>query len=321
MTVSRRLIEHMADGRFVSGEAMAARLGVTRAAVNQHIARLREQGVSIHSVRGRGYRLARPIELLDADEIVSRLDGPAASRIRAVDVQDQVDSTNRRVRELFSSGRPVDACVAEHQSAGRGRRGRRWLAAPYSGLLLSLSHELPGGPGASSGLSLAAGVAAARAVAQCGCEDVRLKWPNDLILAGAKFGGILVEIAGELGERCHCVVGVGLNVYSPPSLPDTDMRAVTCMVEHARGPVSRNQLAARLISVLVEVLDDFNRGGFAPLREEWEALHAYRDRSVRVVLDDDIIEGIARTVEDDGALLIEERSGRMRRVTTGDVMA
>jgi BirA family biotin operon repressor/biotin-[acetyl-CoA-carboxylase] ligase len=164
-------------------------------------------------------------------------------------------------------------------------------------------------------------VAAARAVAACGCADVRLKWPNDLLLAGAKFGGILVEITGELGERCHCVVGVGLNVNSPPVLSGGDPREVTCMADHATAHVQRNELAARLLSSLVEVLDGFNRAGFVPFRDEWEALHAYRDQPVRVLRGDDVFEGVARSVDDDGALCIEETSGRMRRITTGEVMA
>lgn len=321
MSMLRRVIGQLAHGGFVSGEDMATCLGVSRAAVNQYIARLREQGVSVHSVRGRGYRLPCAIELLDADDILNHLEGPATARIRAVDVQEETDSTNRRLRELISAEQPVDACLAEHQTAGRGRRGRNWLAAPYTGILLSLSHQLPGGPAASSGLSLAAGVAVARAVVPCGGVDVRLKWPNDLILAGAKFGGILVEIAGELGEQCHCVIGVGLNVYAAPKLPDSESRAVTCLQDHASLPVSRNQLAGRLLSCLVEVLEEFNRSGFGPFRAEWEALHAYRDQLVTVVLGNDIIKGVARSVGDDGALWIEEPTGRMRQITTGDVMA
>ncbi len=316
--VSRRLVQCLADGGFVSGQAVADALGVTRAAVNQHVARLKDNGLEIHSVRGRGYRLARPLELLDVERIRLGLASRTTHCVKAIEIVDTVDSTNRHMKASHAAGRPLDACLAEFQSAGRGRRGRHWLAAPYASILLSFSHELPGGPSASAGLSLAAGLAAARAVADCGCADVALKWPNDLMLGGAKFGGILVEIAGELGERCLCVVGVGLNVEMPARLAAQCARPVTSMAEHATSRVSRNALAAALISHLVDVLARFNEAGFEPLREAWIARHVHQDKGVHVQVGQTVVSGIARGVDADGALLVETPGG-LKRITTGEV--
>lgn len=321
MTIPGRIVKFLADGGFVSGEAMAERLGVSRAAVSQQVARLRGLGVEIHSVRGRGYRLARAIEPLEAAVIREKLDGAAILRIRDLEVCEQLDSTNRYLAEALAAGRRLDVCFAEFQSAGRGRRGRRWLGAPYGSVLMSLAHALPGGPAASAGLSLAAGIAAARAVEQLGCRGVALKWPNDLLLGGEKFGGILVEIAGELGESCTCIVGIGINVELPDSLAaDCDWPA-TSLLRHVPGRVSRNTLAAALTSRLVEVLEIFNRQGFAPLRDEWDLRHAHRARNVRVAVGSEVVEGRAAGVAENGALLVERPSGELLRITTGEVMA
>lgn len=321
MTLARKVVESLSGGGFVSGEAMARDLRVTRAAISQVIAKLRSRGLEVHSVRGRGYRLVRPLEPLIPASVRAELSPYAARRVGEIEVVEQVDSTNRRLHQQLAAGRRVDVCLAEYQSAGRGRRGRFWLAAPYSSILMSLAHRLPGGPSASSGLSLAAGVAVARALEDCGCPGVGLKWPNDLLIGPAKLGGILVEIAGELGESCTCIVGVGLNVHLPPPLRSNCGRPATAIADHTRRPFSRNRGAAALISRLVETLDGFNRHGFAPYREEWEARHAQRGILVRVAAGDEVVSGTALGVSEDGALMVAQSDGAIRRVTTGEVMS
>jgi BirA family transcriptional regulator, biotin operon repressor / biotin---[acetyl-CoA-carboxylase] ligase len=320
MSLSRQLIDYLAPGHFVSGEDMAAALGVSRAAVNQSVARLRALGLVIHGVRGKGYRLAHPLEPLDADEIRRDLAAPASAAMRVVEVFERVGSTNQQLREALQSGRRFDACFAEYQNEGRGRRGRSWLAAPYGSILMSIAHPLPGGPGTSSGLSLAAGVAVAQALEQIGCRGVGLKWPNDLMMSEAKIGGILVEIAGELGERCTSIIGVGINVDLPATLQDKCQQPTTSVVEHA-GPISRNRLASLLISQLVEVLETFNHSGFGALRQQWENRHVHRGRRVRVALGDRVLEGRVIGTAEDGALFLEDDAGGLRKITTGEVMA
>jgi BirA family biotin operon repressor/biotin-[acetyl-CoA-carboxylase] ligase len=321
LSIDRRLIGFLAPGRFVSGQQMAERLGISRAAVNQHVSRLREQGVDIHSVRGRGYRLVRPLEPLDAAAILKNLSPQAARRLPVIEVYDEVDSTNRQLRDTLVAGRDADACLAEYQSAGRGRLGRRWLAAPFGSILLSVAHVLPAGPAASAGLSLAVGVAVARGLERCGCPDVALKWPNDLLLGGAKCGGILVEIAGELTAGCLCIVGVGVNVVMTEKLAAQCDRPATCVADHVAESPSRNRLAAALFSSIVEVLDMFNHSGFAPFRREWGLRDAYRGHRVKVKLGDRVVEGIARGVGEDGALHLQDERGQINRITTGEVMA
>lgn len=321
MTIDRRLVTFLAGGRFVSGQEMARRLGITRAAVNQHIERLRRLGVPVHSVRGRGYRLARPLEPLDAATIRAGLSDLAATRLVEIEVRDEVTSTNDLLREALAAGRRLDACFAEYQAAGRGRMGRQWLAAPFGSILFSMVHDLPAGPASSAGLSLAVGVAAARAVEACGCPAVALKWPNDLLIDGAKCGGILVEIAGEVNERCPCVIGVGINLVMPETLASQCAGAVTAVGDHVRGPVSRNALASSLASELVQMLEGFNRSGFAAARDEWQARDACNGRVVRVTRGARVLEGIARGVAEDGALQLQVAGCGVVRVTTGEVAA
>ncbi|GJL83441.1 MAG: bifunctional ligase/repressor BirA [marine bacterium B5-7] len=321
MTVSRVILDRLAEGRFVSGQKLADELNISRAAIQQHVATLKHRGLDIQSVHGRGYRLARPIEPLSESVIRQQFNEGSVKRIKVLDVLDQVDSTNQYLRSELDSGRNIDACFAEYQLAGRGRRGRTWLAAPYGSILFSLRYELSGGPAASSGLSLAAGVAAARALEKAGVDGVELKWPNDLMLGGDKLGGVLIELSGELGEQCTCIIGVGLNLYLPERLAKACGQKVTSLDQHNEGTLQRNNLAALLVNSLVDILAEFDVGGFTPFRDEWQRRDLYRNCEVCISHGEKTLKGVARGVADDGALLVESDGSRIHRITTGEVMA
>ncbi len=318
MNTARLILARLAPGRFVSGELLAGELGVSRAAVSQHVGRLRAEGIEIFSVRGKGYRLASPVQPLAAEAIARMASGPRPLRVEVVE---RTDSTNRLMAERLAAGSAPDAIFAEYQDQGRGRRGRSWVAAPYGSVLMSLAHRLPGGAAASAGLSLAAGLAVARTLRVAGVENCGLKWPNDIMVDGAKLGGILVEISGELGEGCNCVVGVGVNVRLPEVLEAACGRACTDVQRHVDVHVDRARLAAHLLASLVATLHDFNAGGFAPMRAEWESLHAYAGRRVRVSRPGADLEGEALGVDADGALRLRDGNDRVHRVTTGEVEA
>jgi len=205
--------------------------------------------------------------------------------------------------------------IAEEQTAGRGRRGRTWFASPGDSLTFSLLWRFAPGT-APAGLSLAVGVAVARALSRVGAGGTALKWPNDILKGGRKLGGILVELVP--GAPHAAVIGIGINLHLPAAMPE-DVRAASAAVCAAGDAVDANDLYAVLLGELLATLEAFAAGGFAAIRPQWLAHHAFQD--ARVSLSSDFgppREGICRGVDTDGALLLEV-DGRVERILSGEV--
>ena len=310
----------LADGQFHSGQQLAQATGVTRSAVWKQIRRLAGLGLEVEGVTGRGYRLAAPLELLDAADISGRLD-PGAREV-PVDVETlfEVDSTSRYLLDAL----PADsihgrAVLAEYQSAGRGRRGNRWLAAPASGLCLSLGWHYDSAPASLTCLSLAAGVAVAGALRREGCPGVQLKWPNDVLVDGAKLAGILIESHAQGAGPCDVVVGVGVNVRLPEQLERTLDRRVTDL-ERVLAPAapSRNNLAARLINALVAMLKQYGSDGFASFLEAWRELDYAAGREAVLLLAGQQIAGRVVGIDENG-LLVMAMGEELRKFSSGEL--
>ncbi len=313
-----RALRLLADGHFHSGAVLSRRLDRSRAALSEALKGAGTLGVEVFSVPGRGYRLARPLEFLDAHAIVAAL-GPAAARVRLVLV-DEVDSTSTRLAELAQSGAPSGTCVvAEWQRAGRGRRGRGWEAGLGASLTFSLLWRFEQGPAGLAGLSLAVAVAVARALERSGVRGVGVKWPNDLVHDWKKLGGILVETAGEMLGPSNAVVGVGINYRLGEALARRIDQPATDLASLGEPPPSRNALLAALLAELAAALERFGREGFAAFRDDWKARHAYDGRTVSVLEG----AGPARTarildVADDGALVVDF-AGQASRLTSAEI--
>lgn len=311
----------MADGAFHSGPALGAALGITRVAVWKHIDALRTLGVAVDAVRGRGYRLTTPLELLDETRIRAALDPRAAAMVRGIRVEPWVDSTNVQALAGARSQAPsASVWLAEAQHAGRGRRGRSWCSPFGHNIYLSLLWRFEAGPAAAAGLSLAAGLAVVQALSASGVEELGLKWPNDLLWRERyKLGGILVELVGEMSGPCHAVVGVGINRLLPPESasdidqPHTDLHSIG-----AGGLVSRNALAGRIISALVLILQEFQEHGWARFLPEWRRWDRVAGRRVQLRLPDGTIEGVAEGVDEHGALVLRGAQG-LQRFACGEV--
>jgi BirA family biotin operon repressor/biotin-[acetyl-CoA-carboxylase] ligase len=299
LMLARELALLLADGQAHSGAALAMHFGVTRAAVWKHIEELRVAGLSIDAAAGQGYRLTRPLELLDANRVSAALPIVLRERVR-VAVSWEIESTNTAMLRAASAGES-DLCVlmAERQTAGRGRRGRTWQS-PLGNVYFSLLKRFDGGMGGLSGLSLAAGVALAQALADVGATEVGLKWPNDVLVDGAKLAGILVELGGEFLGPCHAVIGIGVNLVRPGDID----QPVADLVTHCAVLPSRNEFAARLIQRLVETLERFSTGGFASVRDQYATLDLLRNRPLRVADAHGTREGIGAGVDERGALRV-----------------
>lgn len=261
----------------------------------------------------------RGVELLDKQTILADMPAAARRALSSLTVLSQVDSTNRF---LLQAGAPrateVHACVAEAQTAGRGRRGRAWVSPFGANLYLSLMRAFAAAPESLPGLSLATGVAVARALESLGVPGITLKWPNDVLLEGRKLGGILLETSGAGREDAVCVVtGIGLNVDMPGDAGAGIDQPWTDLASCGANP-GRNRLVA---CVLVEVLaaqPAYVEAGFGAFRKDWERLDALRDREVEVETGSSRRCGIARGVDSNGALLLEV-DGRRERVLSADV--
>lgn len=315
-----QLLTELVRGEAVSGSVLAGRLGISRAAVWKQIERLRELGLDIGAQAGSGYRLAAPIELLDAVKIRAALPPAERPRWAGLTVHWQLDSTSSELqRRAVDDPRDRLACLAELQSAGRGRRGRAWRMPLGGGLALSLLKRFDDGMAALGGLSLVAGIAAVQAMADCGVAGVGLKWPNDLLARGRKLGGILVELGGDATGPCHAIVGIGLNLrLDARAQAAIDQPAIDLATLTDGAPPSRNYLAARLLACFGAAFERFAHSGFGAFAEDYAHLDLLRDRAVRVLRAGTAEDGIATGVDARGALRVMFADGE-RRVDGGEV--
>jgi BirA family biotin operon repressor/biotin-[acetyl-CoA-carboxylase] ligase len=316
------LLVLLADGRLHSGEQLAGRLGVSRAAVWKGIERLRRKGIEIEAMPRRGYRLPEPVELLNADTIRRGVRPRALERLAELELLFDVDSTNSRL--LAAAAPPygrAHVVLSELQHAGRGRRGRRWLA-PFGGsLALSLSWSFVDASRANPALSLCVGVAVARALERAAATGIRLKWPNDIWFGERKIGGVLLELRAEASGPAHVVIGVGINVALAPgaraAIEATGAQSAA-VADACVAPPSRNFIAGALIDELLSMLVTFERDGFAAFHEAWDSLDGLKDRSAKVLLADQQLCGIARGVTAAGALRLE-CAGGIQEFVSGEV--
>ncbi|MEH6627486.1 MAG: bifunctional biotin--[acetyl-CoA-carboxylase] ligase/biotin operon repressor BirA [Motiliproteus sp.] len=310
----KALLEVLADGEFHSGEELGACLGVSRTAVWKQLKKLKELGLDHYSVKGRGYRIPGGLDLLDEEKLSSYLQAEVAANLQAVDLQLSIESTNLMAMQGLQEGKGKGYLyLAEHQTAGKGRRGRGWVSPFSRNLYFSLTWTFSQGAAALEGLSLVVGLAIARGLADAGVAGVGLKWPNDLLYEGKKLAGILLEMTGDASGFCQVVIGVGVNV----SMPDADGRLIDqpwtdldrCLEGSVAPRMGRNQLLAAILNRLVPVMEMFSEQGFSPFRQQWMELDAFANQTVALQTHSLEIQGVARGVDGAGALLLETEEG------------
>lgn len=313
------LVRHLLDGRWHSGAALVRELGITPALLRTRIRTLRSWGLEIQAARGAGYRLAQTLELFDEARIREHL---ALADPVAIHIFPALESTNE-----YLMSRPLDGgshvCLAEFQRAGRGRRGRAWVSPFGANVCLSVGWSCERVPPDLAALGLALGLVSTQFLHGLGAEAVLVKWPNDLVVDGRKLAGILVEQRRESRGRIQIVAGIGLNLSltaeqaSQIGQPWTSLAQV--LPDSANRPPSRNRIAAGLIDAILRARNTFHRQRFAPFRALWPRHDATRDRRVNVYMAGGTLEGIARGVDVDGALLLDTGQEELRRIVAGEV--
>lgn len=304
MSHTHALLRLLADGRFHSGVALGDALGVTRATVWNDLQTLKNIGIDAYAVPGKGYRLPAPLELLAADEITDALPPAARAALKRLDVHLELPSTNAYLLGHAQRGAAGGwACLAERQTAGRGRRGRTWVSPLGGNIYLSVLWRFNSGAAVIGGLSLALGVAVAEALHAAAVPGVGLKWPNDVVWQGRKLAGVLVEMGGESAGPCYVVAGIGVNVAMAADAARAIDQPWVDMVSITGVAPARNALAALLLQHVLLTLQAFEREGLASFLPRWRARDAYAGKEAMLHLPQQTLRGRVDGIDAQGALL------------------
>lgn len=318
----KQILTLLADGEFHSGTELAEALGVSRSAICKQLNGLSVLGLHHSAISGKGYRLDKPLELLDHSKIVSVLSEQNKALISVLEVHDSLNSTNTFLVEHSQRNAPSGyVCFAEHQTAGKGRRGRQWVSPYGSNLYLSLLWRFQqGGMAVTAGLSLAIGVAVIRALQASGFNEVGLKWPNDIYYQGKKLAGILIEVSGEADGPCSAVIGLGLNLF----LPEVEAQAITqdwTDLSKVSGEkvLRRNELAGTVLNQILTIIHNFETVGIQAYLEEWRSYDCLKGQSAILFIGQQQIQGTVEGIDDNGLLLIKKIDGSTQAYASGEV--
>ncbi len=305
------------DG-YVSGQELCERFGVTRAAIWKGIRQLKEEGYEIEAVPNRGYRLLACPDTVSGEELASRMHTAWAGQ--NLIYLEQVDSTNNYVKRLAEDGAPHGTlAVADFQTGGKGRRGRTWVTAPGTTIAMSILVRPQIRPEKVSMLTLVTGMAAARAVQEVTGLDIKIKWPNDLVLNGKKLSGTLTELSTDLDGVHYVVIGTGINANIRAFPEEISAIATSLQMELGR-PVDRGAIICACMEIFEKYYERFmETQDMSLLLEEYEKLLANKDREVRVLEPGNEHNGIARGIDANGQLLVERADGQIEKVYAGEV--
>ncbi|NOI15152.1 bifunctional biotin--[acetyl-CoA-carboxylase] ligase/biotin operon repressor BirA [Vibrio hepatarius] len=301
-TIKLAILKALSTGDFISGEELGEQLGVSRAAISKHIKGIQDWGIDIFRVQGKGYQLSQPLQLLDESILKTSLNTP-------VELIPIIDSTNQYLLERVDELESGSVCIAEYQAKGRGRRGREWVSPFGSNLYMSMFWRLDAGMAAAMGLSLVVGVAIVEALEKLGLNGVKLKWPNDLYYQDRKLAGILVEMSGQAGGAANLVIGMGMNLMMSDQTEGITQPWASLAEVADKEHIDRNQLAITMINTLHSALSDYEIYGMSGFVERWNRLDNFLDRPIKLIMGPREITGIAKGINEQGAVLLETGNG------------
>jgi BirA family biotin operon repressor/biotin-[acetyl-CoA-carboxylase] ligase len=318
----KKILNLLVDGEFHSGTELAKALGVSRSAICKQLKGLSELGLQHSAVSGKGYRLDKPLELLAHSKINAILSEQNKALISTLEIHDTLKSTNSYLVECSHNNAPSGfVCFAEHQTAGKGRRGRQWVSPYGSNIYVSILWRFQqGGIAGTAGLSLAMGIAVIRALKQQNINDVGLKWPNDIYSQGKKLGGILIEVSGEADGPSAAVIGLGLNLFLPESQAQSITQAWTDLTKIiGENPLIRNKLAGTVLDHILSVTNEFETAGIQPYLDEWRSYDCLKGQLATLFIGQQQVEGIVEGIDDNGLLLIKRPDGSIQAFASGEV--
>ncbi|MEW6109650.1 MAG: biotin--[acetyl-CoA-carboxylase] ligase [Nitrospirota bacterium] len=306
------------ENDFVSGAKISSKFGITRAAVWKKIETLRKRGFSIAAVPSKGYKLIESPDLSE-EEIMMYVKGDFWKRIHLYKSLDSTNdiATSFAMKNMTDSGIVI---IADSQNRGRGRLGRKWSSPPGVNIYMSIILKPEIEPRDATLITVLAAVACAGALRKiCGLE-VMLKWPNDMMVADKKIAGILTEVRSEPDRIKTAIIGVGINVNIELKDFPEDIRCTATSVRQETGEYySRSRIIIEILKEFENWYKIFIEKGRRPILEKWKQLSSTIGRNVRVTTAKEIISGIAEDIDDEGMLIIKLRSGRLRKISAGDI--
>lgn len=317
----KQLIRYLADGKFHSGGDIGHALGISRSAIWKHTKSFADLGLHLESVTGKGYRLQQPLDFLDYHTLTKQLIPATANTLKSIDLFDTLDSTNDYLlSRVYETSKMPRVCLSEHQSAGKGRRGRRWFAPYAQNIYCSTLWPFMHGDTDLHGLSLAIGVAVCQTLEQLGVtKGLGIKWPNDVMLQDQKLAGILCEIRGEVNTRYMVVIGIGINVHMLTDPDGAISQPFASILKNTQIHLNRNLLAATLLNQLTATLKQFQQTGLSPFLADFKKRDALYNKPLRFLRGDNIIEGTGDGINTQGLLRIKQADDQIIQVNSGEV--
>ncbi|MCW2257218.1 BirA family biotin operon repressor/biotin-[acetyl-CoA-carboxylase] ligase [Providencia alcalifaciens] len=315
VSIPLQLISILSDAQVHSGQQLGDTLGMTRAGINKHIKTVRSWGIEVQTITGKGYKLPYPINLLNVELIKKYI------KDNDIIVEPVIDSTNQYMLERIPHLSSGDTCLAEYQSAGRGRRGRQWISPFGCNLYLSMYWKLDQGPAAAIGLSLVVGIIIAETLNKLTKGKIKVKWPNDLYLNDKKLAGILVELTGKTGDAAHIIIGVGINIGMGKNnieIENTINQEWASLADEVES-IERNILSVNIIQALKDALILFEIEGLSPFVNRWFELDNFLDRDVKLLIGNNIITGVEKGINQQGALLLQQDNGDIIPYIGGEI--
>lgn len=311
------LLQRLNDGEFHSGQILASDFALSRTAIANHIEALKQIGVDVFSVKGKGYKVARPIELLNLGKICEyQNDNRHANRIHISNI---VGSTNDLIKRMITSDIKVErgtCCLAEAQTNGRGRRGKSWVSPFGCSIYLSMLWKFASVYQALAGLSIMVGVSVSKSLMRLGIDDTQLKWPNDVYHQNKKLAGVLIELEGQVGAQTNAIIGIGLNYHLPQDIQGIDQAFTD--IHHTGVTVSRNQLVACIIEDLWHNLTLFENDGLSNFLDDWHKRDWLLNKAITVHNGSNAVHGVSKGIDKDGALLLQQ-NGSVQAFHGGEI--
>ena len=306
-------------GKPVSGQQMADRLGVSRTAIWKCIKELESEGYTIESVRKKGYVLHQRSDEITAVRLAPYLETKRYGRV--VHTYDSCETTQMIAHDKAQLGADEGTLiVSDEQTAGRGRLMRPWSSPSGHGIWMSLIIRPNLSMKEAPQVTLVTAVAIVRALEKVAAIDPVIKWPNDLLVGGKKIAGILTEMQADPDQVQALIIGIGLNVHQRPSdFPDELREQATSVAMETGEAIERAKLVAAIMNEMERFIDMYERNGFEPIKLLWESYAVTTGQLIRATLVDEVIEGVARGISDDGLLQIEEEDGTIRSLYSADV--
>ena len=304
----RKLLHILSDGSFHSGVTLGQAIQMTRAGIWKQLQTLREMGVEIESVKGRGYRLSTPVELFNSDAITKHMSDRLKDYV-SIFTLITTNSTNDEINQRTFPDTAYRVCVADHQYAGRGQRGSIWESPLGYNCYYSFLWKTEQGLASCEGLSLVAGLALVKTLEAQGVQNIRLKWPNDIFWCYRKLAGILIEIQGDMNGSCQATIGIGLNLLLNKNIQKRINQPTVDLFTILNQQISKNFLVAKITENLLHYMQLFSQHGFTFFQEKWNSYDIYKSSAVHLNTAVSDYSGVSMGVDQKGNLLIDTADG------------